>query len=126
MKQQIQKQVLYSVPKASFSTQTEEISPKKGKAVLSKNNVVSQMPERPSSQRMMRKTPDAVSFKLLRDANIYQISSGDSTFKRPVSPSTLNKLKLAASINQSQQSLGNKGRKSPLMKKQSLFNASGS
>ena len=36
-----------------------------------KNNIVSQVLERPSSQRMMRKTPDAVSFKLLRDANIY-------------------------------------------------------
>jgi hypothetical protein len=55
----------------SLSTQTEEVSPIKGKPVLSKNNIVSQMIERPSSQRMMRKTPDAVSFKLLRDANIY-------------------------------------------------------
>ena len=71
MKQQIQKQVLYSVPKMSLSTQTEEMSPNKSKPVLSKNNVVSQVLERPSSQRMMRKTPDAVSFKLLRDANIY-------------------------------------------------------
>ncbi len=41
MKQQIQKQVLYSVPKMSLSTQTEEVSPKKGKPVLSKNNIVS-------------------------------------------------------------------------------------
>ena len=48
---------------------------------------------------MMRKTPDAVSFKLLRDANIYQITSGDSTFKRPVSPNTLSKLKIAASLH---------------------------